>query len=64
MAGVELAPLPLAELFEEAGLSVRLTAAELPKASFLLLPFLEYYYHRGDPQGHKVLTRHIHWIAP
>jgi hypothetical protein len=33
------------------------------ETSPLFMPFLEYYYYRGDPRGHKAFTRHIHWIS-
>jgi hypothetical protein len=57
-AEAELTDLPLAELLEKSGLNW-----DLKGDALLFMSFLEYYYHRGDPHGHKMLTRHIHWIS-
>lgn len=54
----QLIGLPLAELLERSGLTYDLKAEPL-----LFMSLLEYYYHRGDQHGHKMLTRHIHWIS-
>lgn len=60
---VKLVGLPMAELLDSSGLSYDPRAGDAAETSSFFTSFLEYYYHRGDPRGHKVLTRHIHWIS-
>lgn len=62
----KLLALPLEETLRASGLAWESKVGDvlpLPEASLLLMSFLEYYYHRGDPRGHKMLTKHIHWIS-
>lgn len=62
----KLVDIPLTELIRESGLTLDIkkgSAVLEGEVSWFLTAFLEYYYHRGDPKGHKVLTRHIHWIS-
>jgi len=62
----ELSELPLGALLERSGITWDLkagAAAAAPESIPIFTSFLEYYYHRGDPRGHKMLTRHIHWIS-
>ena len=57
-----LAEFPFAENFKALGFEMAGANAPDPDLADLLLPFLEYYYHRGDPLSHRALTRQIHWI--
>lgn len=61
--GVKLVDMPMADLLEKSGLDCDLNTATAPGTSSFFTAFMEYYYHRGDPQGHKALARHIHWIS-
>lgn len=61
--GVKLVDLPMAKMLEASGLKCDLGAGDAFESSLFFMAFLEYYYHRGDPKGHKALTRHIHWIS-
>lgn len=61
--GAKLVDVPLSQMLEASGLNCELGEGNASEASLFLMAFLEYYYHRGDPRGHKALTRHIHWIS-
>lgn len=61
---VELVQYPLKDTFETLGFSGEDALVSDEARVPALLAFLEYYYHRGDPQSHRALTRQIHWIAP
>jgi hypothetical protein len=60
---VKLVDFPMAKMLEASGLNCDLRGGDAAEASLFFMAFLEYYYHRGDPRGHKALTRHIHWIS-
>jgi hypothetical protein len=60
---VKLVGLPMSQLLEASGLNCDLRVGSAAEASSFFMSFLQYYYHRGDSRGHKVLTRHIHWIS-
>ncbi len=59
---VGLATYPFREVWDALGFS-GLQEVNHEEES-VLLPFLEFYYHRGDPAHHRALARQIHWIAP
>lgn len=60
---VKLVDMPMSKMLDASGLNCDLSAGNASEASSFFMSFLEYYYHRGDPRGHKTLTRHIHWIS-
>jgi hypothetical protein len=61
--GVNLEAYPFGTAWRELGFSNDPASFSEEEVS-LLSPFLEYYYHRGDPAHHHALARQIHWIAP
>jgi hypothetical protein len=62
ITSAEIIQYPFVELWHSLGFASMSEFSYRDQA--ILLPFLEFHYHRGDPAHHRALARQIHWIAP